>query len=92
MIPRIEHFWNTLRFFEDRERGAFLRKKPFECVLSVQSNSENAKAGSAFWLERQCQVDQMRVVIRVHEIPAIDAGKHLLQCGIDAVRGKKREN
>ena len=40
----LEHFRNTRRLFESRERRLFLRKKPLECVLSVYTNSENAIA------------------------------------------------
>src|ERR1700728_85554 len=48
--------------------------------------------GSAFLLQCQCQVDDMRTVIRMKEVPAIDAGEYLLQRWIDAVRAKESKN
>jgi hypothetical protein len=41
------HFRNRRRPFESLPRRFFLMKKPLECVVSANSNSENVAAGSS---------------------------------------------
>jgi hypothetical protein len=78
VLGAFEHFRNARRLFKSCERWHFLRKKPLERVLSVNTNSENAPA--AFRRSTSFRADSL--ASRQHETP--ENPKHDYPTNIDA--------